>query len=119
MYVYIGWGWRVSLSYRLFNSLTAMEKSCGAGLNSPESPASGKRSEEVVGGVGWVSGDGPGPALTSGLEDVAQGRLIRSDDPLCCLGDSLQRFLLPRGILHTTPRWSMSGCSPLYTGKSS
>lgn len=56
--------------------------------------------------MGWVSGDGPGPALKSGLEDVAQGRWIRSDDPLFCLGDPLQQFLLPLA----------SSCIPCHHG---
>lgn len=44
--------------------------------------------------MGWVLSDGSGPALTSGLKDVAEGWWVRTDDPLACLDDPLQCLLL-------------------------
>lgn len=69
----------LSVIYSPFSSFTPVGKktvfqSSGASLNRPKSPAKEKEPEEVVGRVDRVSGDVLGPALTSGLEEVADGR---------------------------------------------
>lgn len=86
-----------------FSSLTpvwgrglAVFQCSAAGLNSPESPA--REKEVVVGRVGQVLDDVPGPALTSGLDELADGRYSSSD-----LMTLWRAFCSLLGVLCTAP----------------